>query len=209
MAATEGQHGNMNVFTTNIAQGIDLAKKYLFQVVIDFDGPLATMLKERINQDDFIFRAKSVTIPQKEFSEMTTEYMGTKLIYPGKVNISGDVTINFDEFQDTWVSTAFHTWQQFITNTGFRDDIIWNDGNAPLTGGSISNFANHYCATINIVLYDSTLKKKLPVQWRLYRCWPKTVSSVDLGMEDDGKIQRSVTFSYSHWEVISTGGEEG
>ena len=27
---------------------------------------------------------------------------------------------------------------------------------------------------------------------------------LDLGMEDDGKIQRSVTFSYSSFEVVPT-----
>ena len=68
----------------------------------------------------------------------------------------------------------------------------------------MSNYAKDYCGTMKIVLFDSTLKRKLPVEWRLYRVWPKTVSSVDLGMEDDGKIQRSVTFSYSSFEVVPT-----
>lgn len=190
---------NMSVFTTEIANLPDLAKKYLFQVVIEFESQ---QLQDMVGQQPFMFRAKTVTIPQKEFTDMTTEYMGSKLLYPGKANVAGDVTVNFDEFQDLWVSTAFHHWQNLIFNQGFRDDIDVANGN--LTGGAMSNYAKDYCGTMKIVLFDSTLKRKLPVEWRLYRVWPKTVSSVDLGMEDDGKIQRSVTFSYSSFEVVPT-----
>lgn len=190
---------NMSVFTTEIANLPDLAKKYLFQVVIEFESQ---QLQDMIGQQPFMFRAKTVTIPQKEFTDMATEYMGSKLLYPGKANVAGDVTVNFDEFQDLWVSTAFHHWQNLIFNQGFRDDIDVANGN--LTGGAMSNYAKDYCGTMKIVLFDSTLKRKLPVEWRLYRVWPKTVSSVDLGMEDDGKIQRSVTFSYSSFEVVPT-----
>lgn|SRR5574344_182410 len=190
---------NMSVFTTEIANLPDLAKKYLFQVVIEFESQ---QLQDMVGQQPFMFRAKTVTIPQKEFTDMATEYMGSKLLYPGKANVAGDVTVNFDEFQDLWVSTAFHHWQNLIFNHGFRDDIDVANGN--LTGGAMSNYAKDYCGTMKIVLFDSTLKRKLPVEWRLYRVWPKTVSSVDLGMEDDGKIQRSVTFSYSSFEVVPT-----
>lgn len=199
MAANDGL-GNMNVFTTDIVNFQDLAKKYLFQVIIEFENDT---LQQMVPQDDFMFRAKSVTIPQKEFTDMTTEYMGSKLIYPGKANVSGDVTINFDEFQDGWVSTTFHSWQNLIFKQGFREDQ--DIGNGVLTGGAMSNYAKDYTATIRIVLYKSTLREKMPVEWKLYRCWPKTFSSVDLGMEDDGKIQRSITLSYSSFEVVPTG----
>ena len=188
---------NMSVFTTEIANLPDLAKKYLFQVVIEFENQA---LQEMVATDPFMFRAKTVTIPGKEFTDMTTEYMGSKLIYPGKANVSGEVSVTFDEFQDLWVSTAFHHWQNLIFNHGFRDDIDVANGN--LTGGAMSNYAKDYCATMKICLFDSTLKRKLPVEWRLYRIWPKNVGTVDLGMEDDGKIQRQVTFSYSSFEIV-------
>ena len=155
---------NMSVFTTEIANLPDLAKKYLFQVVIEFESQ---QLQDMVGQQPFMFRAKTVTIPQKEFSDMATEYMGSKLLYPGKANVAGDVTVNFDEFQDLWVSTAFHHWQNLIFNHGFRDDIDVANGN--LTGGAMSNYAKDYCGTMKIVLFDSTLKRKLPVEWRLYR----------------------------------------
>lgn len=198
--AQSDANGNMNVFTTDIVNLPDLAKKYLFQVIIEFE---TDTMQQIVPQDAFMFRAKSVTIPQKEFTDMATEYMGSKLIYPGKANVSGDVTINFDEFQDGWVSSTFHRWQNLIYKQGFRDDQDVDNG--LITGGAMSNYASRYCATIRIVLYTSTLKEKLPVEWKLYRCWPKTFSSVDLGMEDDGKIQRSVTLSYSMFEVVPTG----
>lgn len=193
------EDNNMNVFTTKIVNLPDLAKKYLFQVQIEFENPDLDDIF--CKENDFIFRAKSVTIPQKEFTDMTTEYLGSKLVYPGKANVAGDVSINFDEFQDLWVSQAFHQWQNMIFNHGFMDDFSQAGA---VTGGAISNYAKDYCAKIKIVLFDSTLRNKLPYEWHLYRCWPKTVSSVDLGMEDDGKIQRSVTLSYSTFEIVRT-----
>ena len=60
---------NMSVFTTEIANLPDLAKKYLFQVVIEFESQ---QLQDMVGQQPFMFRAKKVTIPQKEFTDMAT-----------------------------------------------------------------------------------------------------------------------------------------
>lgn len=57
---------NMSVFTTEIANLPDLAKKYLFQVVIEFESQ---QLQDMVGQQPFMFRAKTVTIPQKEFTD--------------------------------------------------------------------------------------------------------------------------------------------
>ena len=196
----------MSVFTTKIKDLPDLTKKYLFQVIVEIENEtLQNALQASDDskfQDDFMFRAKTVTIPQKEFTDMSTEYMGSKLLYPGKANVTGDLSITFDEFQDLWVSQAFHKWQNFIFNSGWSDDVSLNNG--VLTGGALSNYAKDYTAKIRIVLYDSTLKSRLPYEWVLYRCWPKTLSTADHGMEDDGKVQRSVTFSYSTFELVRT-----
>lgn len=203
MSATKEQTGSMNVFGEAKRVGVDLAKKFLFQVELEFpEKETSAFFEETLKREDFVFRAKTATIPAKEFTDMTTEYMGLKLNYPGKVNTAGEMTITFDEFQDGWVSKAFHTWQQLIVNTGFQDDEIWKQSIAPLTGGAYTNNIQLLCANIKITMYTSNLKDSLPVVWRLYRCWPKNLASVDLGQEDDGKVQRSVTFSYSNWELI-------
>ena len=144
----------------------DLAKAYLFQVrfFYDTESPLAHLL----DADDLMIKARTATLPQKEFGELDTQYMGTKLLYPGKATISGTFDIQWDEFQDTSISEALHRWSNLLMN------------------------------------YDSTLKNLLPLKWRLYRVWPKTVQNVSLDQNGDSKITRSCTFSYSTFEVIYT-----
>lgn len=186
---------NMSVFTTNIKNLPDLAKQYLFQVVFEFDND---ELRDLLNAEDLILRAKTATIPAKSFGELTTEYMGSKLVYPGKATVDGDLSITFDEFQDMMVSRVLHKWSNLMYNHSSGDDI---DAGTP---GAFSNYLKDYTATITVYLYDSTLKTKLPVAYKFKYAWPKEIASAELNMEGDAKIQRQVTFKYSTYEVIST-----
>ena len=144
---------------------------------------------------------KTASLPQKDFNELTTEYMGSKIVYPGKATVAGTLEVTFDEFQDLYISKALHRWQNLLFNQGFQNDI----DAIGITGGASSNFLKDYSATVRVVLYDSSLKSKLPVEYKFYYVWPKTVSQVALGQEQAEKIQRSVTFNYSTYEMIATG----
>ena len=186
---------NMSVFTSKIKNLPDLAKQYLFQVVFQFENDT---LKNILNADDLILRAKTASIPAKSFGELTTEYMGSKLVYPGKATVDGDLSITFDEFQDMMVSTVLHKWSNLMYNHSAGDDL---DAGTP---GAFSNKLSDYTATITVYLYDSTLNTKLPIAYKFKWAWPKEIASAELNMEGDSKIQRQVTFKYSTYEVIST-----
>ena len=187
---------SMSVFG-QISNLPDLAKQYLFEVYFLFDNGLKNVL----DQEDLKIKARTANLPTKTFNELDTQYMGTKLLYPGKATISGDLEIQWDEFQDMTVSEQLHKWANMLMNQGFKDDI---GGGSDMTGGAISNYASQYCATIDIRLYDSTLKNMLPIKWRLYRCWPKSLSNFGLDHNADGKVTRNATFSYSNFEIIYT-----
>jgi hypothetical protein len=189
----------MSVFTTSIKNNRDLAKNWLFNIIFEFDEGSA--LSTVIGTDEFIIRAKTATIPQKDFGELTTEYMGSKLVYPGKATMAGTFDVQFDEFQDMYISKALHRWQNLLFNGGFQNDIDVGG----ITGGASSNYLKDYCATVRVVLFDSSLKTKLPVEYKFYYVWPKTVATVSLGMESSEKIQRQCTFNYSTFELVATG----
>lgn len=178
----------------------DLAKQYLFQVRFLYES--GSGLSAVLNADDFMIRARTASLPQKTFGQMDTQYMGTKLVYPGKMTVDGDFEVQWDEFQDLTISTALHRWANMIVNQGFKDDIGGSSNNT--TGGAISNYIKDYSCTVEVLLYDSTLNNLLPVKWRLYRVWPKTIANVGLDQNGDGKITRNCTFSYSTFEVIYT-----
>ena len=190
---------NMSVFTTSIKNNSDLAKNWLFQVIFEYESGSA--LSKIIGTDDFMLRAKTASLPQKEFGELSTEYMGSKIVYPGKATMAGTLEVQFDEFQDMYISKALHRWQNLLYNHAFQNDI----DAIGITGGASSNFLKDYCATVRVVLYDSALKSKLPIEYKFYYVWPKNVATVSLGQENSEKIQRVVTLQYSTYEMIATG----
>lgn len=190
---------NMSVFTTSIKNLPDLAKNYLYQIIFEYES--GSVLSNVIGTDDFMLRAKTASMPQKDFQELITEYMGTKLVYPGKSTMDGTFDVQFDEFQDMYISKALHRWQNLLFNGGFQNDIDVGG----ITGGASSNFLKDYCATARVVLYDSSLKQKLPVEFKFYYVWPKTVQQTSLAMESADKVQRTCTFRYSTFEMVATG----
>lgn len=190
---------SFSVFTTSIKNLPDLAKNYLYQIIFEYES--GSVLSNVIGTDDFMLRAKTASMPQKDFGELITEYMGTKLVYPGKSTMDGTFDVAFDEFQDMYISKALHRWQNLLFNGGFQNDIDVGG----ITGGASSNYLKDYCATARVVLYDSALKQKLPVEFKFYYVWPKTVQSTALGMESAEKVQRTCTFRYSTFEMVATG----
>jgi len=192
-------NNNMSVFTTSIKNMSDLAKNWLFQVIFEYESGSA--LSKIIGTDDFMLRAKTASLPQKEFGELSTEYMGSKIVYPGKATMAGTLEVQFDEFQDMYISKALHRWQNLLYNHAFQNDI----DAIGITGGASSNFLKDYCATVRVVLYDSALKSKLPIEYKFYYVWPKNVATVSLGQESSEKVQRAVTLQYSTYEMIATG----
>lgn len=186
----------MSVFTTKIKNEQDLTKTWLFLVNFKFDNK---DLEDLLDADEMLLRAKTATIPGKSFSELATEFMGSKLVYPGKATVDGDLTIQFDEFQDMKISKILHRWSNLMFNHAIDDDI---DANG-VTGGAYSNYLKDYSATIIVDIYDSTLTHKLPISYKFRFAWPKEIASAELNMEGDSKLTRSVTFKYSTFEVIS------
>ena len=190
---------NMSVFTTKIHNNEDLAKNYLFLVNFKFDSD---QLNTLLDAEEMLLRAKTASIPAKSIGELTTEFMGSKLVYPGKATVDGDLSITFDEFQDMKISKILHRWSNLIFNHAIGQDI---DANG-ITGGAYSNYIKDYSATIIVDLYKSTLTEKLPISYKFRYCWPKEIAAAELQMEGQDKVTRQVTFRYSTFEVISNEG---
>ena len=190
---------NMSVFTTKIQNNQDLAKNYLFLVNFKFDNK---SLEDLLDAEELLLRAKTASLPAKSIGELTTEFMGSKLVYPGKATVDGDLSITFDEFQDMKISRILHKWSNLVFNHAIGQDF---DAQG-ITGGAYSNYLKDYSATIIVDLYDSTLTSKLPISYKFRFCWPKEISNFELSMEGQDKVTRQVTFKYSTYEVISNVG---
>lgn len=197
---------NMSIYTTELNNLPDPAKNYLFQAIIvpEEGTPLASLFKSIGGTEQFMLRCKKASIPKKSFDgNFETHYMGTKKKYPGKPVTDGDMTLEFDEFQDLVTTQMLTAWQNLISDSSINEDggDITSSG-SQLSGGSCSNYMKDYSAKIQIVLYDSTKKKRLPYGWICYQCWPNEVSEVSLDAAGSEKVVRSCTFSYNTWQMV-------
>lgn len=189
---------NMNVFTSKIINLPDLAKQYLYQTKFTPTNGGNSVLNNIFESEDLMIRAKTISMPSKSFNELTTSYLGSEIKYPGKPTIAGTFSIQFDEFQDLYISNCFYQWQNIMYN----QDFTINTSNQ-YTGGAISNRLSDYTCNVDVILYDSTLKTKLPYFYRYYLVWPKEISQAELSQEGDQKITRQITFQYSTFEMLS------
>lgn len=198
---------NMSIYTTELNTLPDLAKNYLFQAIIvpEAGTPLATLFEQIGGTQQFMLRCKKASIPKKSFDgTFETHYMGSKKKFPGKAVVDGDMTLEFDEFQDLVTTQMLHAWQNLIYDQSINEDggDITSTG-SQLSGGAVSNYLKDYTAKIQIVLYDSTKKKRLPFGWVCYQCWPNEVSEVSLAQDGSEKIVRGATFSYNTWQMVN------
>lgn len=198
----------MSVFTSEINNWSDLAKNFLFQIIIvpEEGTALANLFKELGGAEQFILKSKTGTIPGKSFEGMLEEhYMGTKIQYPGKAVVDGDMEVTFDEHQDLLASKMLTAWQNLIFDNSIEEDggDITSSG-MNLSGGAASNFLREYSAKVHVVLFDSTKKRRLPYGWILYKVLPTNVSNFTLDFNGSEKVTRSVTFHYQTWQMIDS-----
>lgn len=194
----------MNVFTSDILNAGDLMKNNYFQVILEppSNSPVYSLMESILGSTEgFYIRAKTVDLPSKSFDTLETNYMGSKLVMPGKVTMDGQTSITFDEFQDMKISRFIHEWMNLIYNGGYADDV--SVANGALTGGAISNSLLSYSCPIKITIYDSTKKNKLPYEYRLMFCFPSEMATAGLDHNGGDKVTRQVTFKYSTWEMIN------
>lgn len=197
----------MSIYTTELNTVPDLAKNFLFQAIIvpEAGTPLANLFEQIGGNQQFMLRCKKASIPKKSFEgNFETHYMGSKKKFPGKAVVDGDMTLEFDEFQDLITTQMLHAWQNLIYDQSINEDggDITSTGNQ-LSGGAVSNYLKDYTAKIQIVLYDSTKKKRLPFGWVCYQCWPNEVGEVSLDQAGTEKVVRTATFSYNTWQMVN------
>lgn len=197
----------MSVFTTELNTLPDVAKNFLFQAIIvpEEGTPLARLFESIGGNQQFMLRCKTATIPKRSFEgNFETHYMGTKKKFPGRPVMDGEMTLEFDEFQDLVTSQMIQAWQNLISDCSINEDggDITSTG-GQLSGGAVSNFLKDYTAKIQIILYDSTKKKRLPFGWICYQCWPNDSGDVGLDMKGQDQIKRSVAFSYNTWQMVN------
>ena len=167
----------------------DIQKNYMFEVWIPGDG------FTNFSQEGLIIRAKTATIPGRDFEQIDAFFMGTKQVFAGKPTFSNTLQIAFDEFEDQMVTKAINEWQQKIF------DVDPKSGTA---GASQVLRKRNYTKEIVVRMYRAN-GEALGKQIKFYNAWPKTLDDAALDMSSSEKIQRSVTFAYDYWLLEDAG----
>lgn len=199
-----------SIFSTDLVNQ-DLAKNYLWQATFiphNSDGPLQTLFTNLGGSEVLTYRCRAATLPERSVDgNLESHWLGSKMVYPGKQKLDGEMTIKFDEFQDWVVSQVFYKWMSLIYNSNInRDggDISSTDSVLKniTPGAAYSNNISDYSAKIVLRCFDSTLSSDSSKDYVLYYAWPKTIASVDLDQSGSDKIERSITFVYSTFQIL-------
>lgn len=201
-----------SLFNNGVDKALDILKTYLFYIRFDIDdndSKLATILDKYgggIGNNAITIRARQAKWAGKQFDELSTIFMGSKVNYPGMPKVDGDLKIQFDEFQDTRVITFFSSWMNLIFNSNFNGvDSYDGDIAGKITqGGSLSSAKKDYSCDISVYITDSTTNYEVPVYCKFYNCFPKEFADISLDSTQNGSVKPDITFKYDYFEYKSS-----
>ncbi len=170
----------------------DLQMNFLFEVSIPEISKFAPSFKD---EDEFIIRAKTASIPGKTIQTVESYFMGMKSVYPSRVDYSNSLTVDFEETEDQKVIKAINEWQNTIFNT------VDSDAN---TGHSLAE-SKRNGRTTNIYLkmykYNGQIMENMI---KFVNAFPSDISESGLDFAGSEAIRYSVTFSYDYWNLIKS-----
>lgn len=149
------------------------ARKSLFEVIIA--SPYLS---------DTSFMVKASSIPASAVGEIEVPYMGRKVFKPGDRTFEDwKVTVYNDE--GFTLRAQFEIWSNAINGhqTNVKSDMGYRNATARVS---------QYSASGSIIQ-----------QYDITTIWPKTISAIQLGWEDNDKIETyDVTFAIDYWNWV-------
>lgn len=166
----------------------------LYNYLWEFYIVNARSLYPKLKEDELSVACKSVPLPGSEIVTYTTHYMGVKKEIPIKKNLTQNITVDFELYEDGEVYNFFYNW----TNLMFEQDPSkFSVGNTVLT--MPSNML--YMRSIVIKQYKYNLEE-LNRYYVLHHAYPKKISDMNLTYVGGTEIMKmSVDFNFSHWTL--------
>lgn len=174
----------------------DVQRNWMFQLLIPGVTKVAPVSSLPFGPEDLLVRCQSVNIPSTTTEEIETMFMGTKQAFPGKKTNGGDVELTFYETEDQQITRFFYEWHQKVFNL--------DPENSVKAGGSAGHVKRQITTDIIVQAfkYDKT---PLPFSFKLYNCWPKTVSSPNFNWGSSEALTYTVTLRCDFWKLVLLG----
>jgi hypothetical protein len=170
----------------------DVQRSWMWNLVIP---GIRTMAPQSAlgNEEDLIIRCRSMSTGSRTTNSTTSEFMGTKQAFPGKVDTLGIVTATFEETEDQRITKILYEWQQLIFNM--------NPENPIAAGKSKFPYKRLMSKDIFLIMYkyDGTPLEKMI---RFMNCWPQNVPEISLDYSSGNSVIVSCSFQYDNWTLF-------
>lgn len=147
-----------------------------------------------LSEEDLIIKCREATIPSKTFTDISTSYYGQKRKFPGRVEFSNLLVLQYEETERQTIKKFIDLWQNIILNSEFKNQDS-------LAGSSIFD-KQDFMTEINLIMYAYSgiqLDKSIV----FYNCWPKEISEVPLSYTSNSDLVRyTINFSFDYWELV-------
>lgn len=156
--------------------------------------PSATAkINSLIIDEDLLVKCRSISIPSKTVSQITTSFMGHKRYFPSKVDFSHNIDIEYEENELQTIKVFFDNWISAIEDTNFSTGAY--NGNRSL---QIENYTSPLFLSLR--QYNGLNQAK---NFTFFNCYPTSIRECSLNYSDNGSIKYVVSFSFDYYELAN------
>lgn len=152
---------------------------------------LAGISQKLLVDEDLLVKCRSVAIPSKTVSQISTSFFGHKRNFPSKVEFTHTLSMEFEENEMQTIKVFFDNWISAIEETDFN-----HGKNSASRTLAIEDYMSPLFLTLR--QYNGLKQAK---NITFYNCFPTSIGESSLSYESDGAIKYTITFNYDYYEL--------
>lgn len=182
-------HGQINYHIMNAMDECnDIQRDWMWTLELPSIGDILPMY----STGGFAVRVRTAIIPGATVGALESQFMGTKWYFPGKKEVVSEMSCSFEETEDHYAFSAFHTWFNLIQQL---DHTKSNPGVSAMPAKRQGLVTDAY---LHLLSYDGQKTRTL----RFYNFWPLSMDSPALSYESAANIKYGVNFKFDNWTVL-------
>ena len=152
---------------------------------------IAGVSSKLLVDEDLLVKCRSVSIPSKTVSQISTSFLGHKRNFPGRVEFANNLDMEFEENELQTIKVFFDNWISAIEETDFN-----SGANSVARTLSMKDYQTNL--VLSLIAYNGVKQAK---NFTFYNCWPTSIKEVGLSYADNGSIKYGVSFSFDYYEM--------
>jgi hypothetical protein len=171
----------------------DPQRSWMWELFIPNIQILPIIPKINFDEDDFIVRCRSTSIPSGGFEHYEANYLGFKKLIPVKKKITNVITTEIEEFEDQKVLKFVYGWMNIIIDQNPKSLFVGHMQPTVIA-------RNIYTRNIVLNMYKFS-GDKLSRSIIFHNAWPLNMGDVTLNYADSGTVKYSVEWAFDNWTL--------